>query len=199
MGTNEKGLVIGNEAVFTKMPITKTHTLTGMDLLRLALERASTAQQGIQVITGLLADWGQGGACGYADKNLFYHNSYILADKEEAWVLETSGPFWAALKIKDVYSISNGLTIGEEFDKNHPNLIDNARQKGWLKKGQTFNFSKCYSDWLFTTFSASRFRRNSSYDFLKTQMGKVDVPLAFKILRSHKENEYKPGSHFLMD
>ncbi|MDA3790002.1 MAG: hypothetical protein PF503_16085, partial [Desulfobacula sp.] len=40
-------------------------------------------------------------------------------------------PFWAALKIKDVYSISNGLTIGEEFDKNHPNLIDNARQKGW--------------------------------------------------------------------
>ncbi|MBU0465192.1 MAG: C69 family dipeptidase [Proteobacteria bacterium] len=199
MGANEKGLVIGNEAVFTKMPIKKNHTLTGMDLLRLALERASTAQQGIQVITGLLADRGQGGACGYADKNLFYHNSYILADKEEAWVLETSGPLWAALKIKDAYSISNGLTIGEEFDKSHPGLIDNARQKGWLKKGQTFNFSKCYSDWLFTTFSASRCRRNSSYDLLETQMGKMDVPSAFKILRSHKQQNYDPASHLLMD
>ena len=199
MGANEKGLVIGNEAVFTKMPITKNHTLTGMDLLRLALERASTAQQGIQVITGLLADLGQGGACGYADKNLFYHNSYILADKEEAWVLETSGPLWAALKIKDIYSISNGLTIGEEFDKSHPNLIDIARQKGWLKKGQTFNFSKCYSDWLFTTFSASRCRRNSSYDLLETQMGKIDLFSAFKILRNHKQQSYDPASHFLMD
>ena len=199
MGANEKGLVIGNEAVFTKMPVKKTNTLTGMDLLRLALERSSTAQQGMEVITGLLADLGQGGACGYEDKNLFYHNSYILADKKEAWVLETSGPFWAALKIKDVYSISNGLTIGEEFDKSHPGLIDNARQKGWLKKGQIFNFSKCYSDWLFTTFSASGLRRKSSYDFLESQMGKMDVPSAFKILRSHKQKEYKPGSHFLMD
>ncbi|WP_299983800.1 C69 family dipeptidase [Desulfobacula sp.] len=199
MGANEKGLVIGNEAVFTKMPIKKTHTLTGMDLLRLALERASTAQQGMEVITGLLADLGQGGACGYEDKNLFYHNSYILADKNEAWVLETSGPFWVALKIKDVYSISNGLTIGEEFDKSHPGLIENARQKGWLKKGQTFNFAKCYSDWLFTFFSASGFRRKSSYDLLETQTGKIDVSSAFRILRSHKGKEYKPASHFLMD
>ena len=44
-------------------------------------------------------------------------------------------PFWmwAALKIKDGYSISNGLTIGEEFDKSHPNLIDNACQNQMAK------------------------------------------------------------------
>jgi len=199
MGANEKGLVIGNEAVFTKMPIKKTNTLTGMDLLRLALERASTAQQGMEVIIKLLSDFGQGGSCGYEDKNLFYHNSYILADKTEAWVLETSGPFWAALKVKDVYSISNGLTIGEEFDKSHPGLIENARQKGWLKKGQTFNFAKCYSDWMFTTFSACGFRRNTSYDLLESQIGKIDVLSAFKILRNHKHKNYNPGSHLLMD
>ena len=199
MGANEKGLVIGNEAVFTKMPHKKTNTLTGMDLLRLALERASSAQQGMEVIISLLTDWGQGGNCGYEDKQLFYHNSYILADKKEAWVLETSGCFWAALKIKDVYSISNGLTIGEEFDKSHPGLIDNARQKGWLKKGQIFNFAKCYSDWLFTTFSASRSRRNSSYHLLKNQIKEMDVPYAFKILRNHKQKKYNPGSHLLLD
>ncbi|MCD4676060.1 MAG: C69 family dipeptidase [Desulfobacula sp.] len=199
MGANENGLVIGNEAVFTKMSHKKTNTLTGMDLLRLALERACTAQQGMEVIIGLLADFGQGGMCGYEDKKLFYHNSYILADKNEAWVLETSGPFWAALKIKNVYSISNGLTIGEEFDKSHPGLIDNARQKKWLKKGQAFNFAKCYSDWLFTTFSASGSRRNSSYNLLKNKMKDIDVAHAFKILRNHKQKNYDPGSHFFLD
>ena len=199
MGANEKGLVIGNEAVFTKMPHKKTSTLTGMDLLRLALERASSARQGIEVIAGLLSDWGQGGICGFEDKKLFYHNSYILADKNEAWVLETSGPFWAALKVTQVYSISNGLTIGQEFDRSHPELIDNARKKGWLKKGQTFNFSRCYSDWLFTTFSASRSRRKSSSDLLKSKIKKIDVPCAIKILRNHRQKNYDPGSHLLMD
>ena len=40
MGANEKGVVIGNEAVFTKMPIDRKGGLTGMDLLRLALEKS---------------------------------------------------------------------------------------------------------------------------------------------------------------
>ncbi len=199
MGVNEKGLVIGNEAVFTKMPHKKSKTLTGMDLLRLALERASSVRQGMEVIIGLLADWGQGGSCGYEDKKFLHHNSYILADKKEAWVLETSGSFWAALKIKDVYSISNGLTIGEEFDQSHPGLIDNARQKGWLKKGRTFHFANCYSDWLFTTFSASGYRRNCSYNLLKSQIKKMDVPCAVNMLRSHKLKDYNPASHLLQD
>ena len=68
-----------------------------------------------------------------------------------------------------------------------------------MKKGQTFNFRKCYSDWLFTTFSASRCRRNGTYDLLETQMGKMDLFSAFKILRNHKQKSYDPGSHFLMD
>ncbi|MBW1894575.1 MAG: C69 family dipeptidase, partial [Deltaproteobacteria bacterium] len=112
MGANDRGVVIGNEAVFTKMPYSKKDVLTGMDLLRLALERSATAEQALETIVQLMSDHGQGGLCGYKDKKLVYHNSYIIADSKGAWVLETAGHLWAALEVKNFYSISNGLTIG---------------------------------------------------------------------------------------
>ncbi len=197
MGANDKGLVIGNEAVWTKMPLEKGPGLTGMDLLRLALERSSTAEGGMEVIIQLIADWGQGGICGYEDKRMAYHNSFIIADLNEAWVLETAGPLWAAMKVKDSYTISNGLTIGEEFDVCHRKLIDNAKKKGWLKKGKTFHFAQCYSDWLFTTFSASRTRRERSSSLINDRQGEFDINSAIQILRDHDENGYRPHSHLL--
>lgn len=198
MGVNEKGVVIGNEAVFTKMPMKKEGGLTGMDLLRLALERASTAEEALETIIRLLSDFGQGGICGYEDKKLTYHNSYIIADPQSAWVLETAGPMWAALKIKDIYSISNGLTIGETFDRSHPDLIDTARQNKWLKKNKTFHFANCYSDWFFTTFSACRARQARSFSLMDKSRETLDVSLAMKILRDHNDDDYRPDSHLLM-
>ncbi len=45
MGVNEKGMVIGNEALFTKVKQEKAPGLIGMDLLRLALERGGDARK----------------------------------------------------------------------------------------------------------------------------------------------------------
>lgn len=168
-----------------------------MDILRLALERSASAEQALEIIAGLLSDYGQGGICGYEDKKMAYHNSFIMADHKEAWVFETAGHLWAAKKITDYYSISNGLTIGEEFDRSHPELIDHARKKGWHKKGDQFNFAKSYSDWFFTTFSASRKRKECSSDLINSRIGKVSIKEAFRILRDHAEKEYSPDSHFL--
>jgi dipeptidase len=79
MGANQHGVVIGNEAVFTSEPYAKTG-LTGMDLLRLALERSATAKEAVETITRLLETHGQGGGCGHEDRRFTYHNSFIVAD-----------------------------------------------------------------------------------------------------------------------
>lgn len=200
MGANDRGVVIGNEAVFTRMPLDRAGGLTGMDLLRLALERSSSAEAALERMVGLLADHGQGGICGYEDRRMAYHNSFLIADPAQAWVLETAGPLWAALRVRDAYAISNGLTIGEEMDLAHPDLVATARKRGFLKKGRPFHFARCFSDRFYTTFSACRRREGRSRSLIETTKagpGWMDVSRAFAVLRDHEGQGYRPDSHFL--
>ena len=92
MGLNEHGVAIGNEAVFTRLPYDKSPNLTGMDMLRLALERAATARAALDVITGLIESEGQGGNCGFTHP-FYYHNSFLIADPGEAWVVQDERRF----------------------------------------------------------------------------------------------------------
>lgn len=111
VGANSHGVVIGNEAVFTRQPKGDT-ALLGMDLLRLALERSSTAEQAVSVIVELLEAHGQGGSCSQAHPSFTYHNSFLVADPSGAVVLETAGREWATEVVRGRgRSISNGLTI----------------------------------------------------------------------------------------
>lgn len=62
MGVNERGVAIGNEAQGSRDESGETQTgLLGMDLLRLGLERGATAREAVEVITGLLEQYGQRG------------------------------------------------------------------------------------------------------------------------------------------
>ncbi len=122
MGTNEHGLTIGNEAVFTREPYAKTG-LTGMDLLRLSLERAAAVDEAVRVLTDLLETYGQGGGCGHEDRRFTYHNSFLVADPHRALVLETAGSHWAVEEVTTgARSISNGLTI-EPFASHHADRL----------------------------------------------------------------------------
>lgn len=184
MGANERGVVIGNEAVFTKIPYEKKPGLIGMDFLRLALERASSARAALDVITNLLAQYGQGGSCGFKHAT-YYHNSFIIAGPREAWVLETAGKHWAAERVKDIRTISNGITIGNQFDLSSPDLVSHAIERGWCKRRDDFHFARCYSDPLFTHFSRCRERQRRTTDALAAQRGKVTVGTMARALRDH--------------
>ena len=197
IGANDKGVVIGNEAVWTKMPLQKEDGLTGMDLLRLALERRSTARGALDTITELLARYGQGGNGGYHNQNFYYHNSFLIADPQEAWVLETAGHLWAAKRVEDYYAISNGLTIGSDFDLMHADLIYTALEKGWIKHKADFHFANCYSDKFYTTFSACKTRQARSQELLRQKTYTLED--AFAHLRDHGSADYRPDTHFLMN
>ncbi|XP_018019759.1 secernin-2 isoform X2 [Hyalella azteca] len=149
MGANEKGVVVGNEAVWTNAldgSDEKEERLLGMDMVRLSLERSSSASEAVDVLVALLETHGQGGPCSDTDPDLLYHNSFLVADHTEAWVLETAGQLWVAQKISEGYrNISNCLSIGSEFDKSSSNIRDVAKEKGWWDGAGDFNFTKALS------------------------------------------------------
>jgi secernin len=64
----------------------------------LGLERGGNARESVDVITSHLEKYGQGGAC-VEGGDWSYHNSFIIADSNEAWVLETVCQYWVAEKI----------------------------------------------------------------------------------------------------
>jgi dipeptidase len=190
MGANDQGVVIGNEAVFTKEPYGKEPGLIGMDFLRLALERADDARQALDVITGLLEQYGQSGNCGFRHK-LYYHNSFLIADPHQAWVLETSGKHWAAERVKGVRTISNAITIGSEWDLASDDLVEYAVERGWCKGKDDFDFARCYSDVLFTRFSDSHKRQCRTTDLLSEKIGQLTPQDLMHFLRDHESNKKK--------
>jgi dipeptidase len=112
MGANDRGVVIGNEAVFTTGRKEPEPGLLGMDLLRLALERSGDRHEAVAVIVDLLERHGQGGACSHTRPRFTYDNSFIVADADGAVVLETAGRSHATEEVRGPgRSISNGLTI----------------------------------------------------------------------------------------
>ena len=195
MGANENGVVIGNEAVFTRYTNNKEPGLIGMDFLRLALERAASAEGALDVITSLLGEYGQSGNCGFSHP-FYYDNSYLIADQNEAWVLETAGRQWVAQKVKDIRSISNILTIENNWDYASPGVVDEAIKKGWCRNKSEFSFRKCYSDFLYTTFGAGRIRQTCSMEILNGKMGSIETRDMIDILRNHgsaKGPNWNPG------
>lgn len=185
MGVNEYQVAIGNEAVWTTQPY-RAKGLLGMDLVRLGLERGASAREALQVIVDLLAEFEQGGNC--SDQFEFtYHNSFLIADPAEAWVLETAGEFWVAEHVTSgTRSISNGLTIRNAGDLRHPNVVEWAIAQNLCQSQAKFDFAALFSEGGVSDVRSPQSRAGRVQQLCQTQQGKFTIETAQSILRDHE-------------
>jgi secernin len=209
-GLNEYGVAIGNEAIFTKTFKEAAAAykkgegpklgLLGMDLLRLGLERGKTAREALEVITSLLEKYGQFGSgvptADHPDGG--YDNSYIIADPNEAWVLETVGNRWVAKRFtKSVTSISNEPSIRADWDLACSDLVDYAINKGWWPEDRRdgFDFARAYIDEE-TPLHLSHCRAMITRKLLLDKEGHVTPRWMMRIARDHYEDTFLKGPYF---
>lgn len=184
-GLNEHGVAIGNHTIFTKDQPTGLG-LIGMDLVRLGLERGQTAESALAVIVDLLAAYGQGGS-GFADKDWAYNNSFLIADRHAAFVLETSDRHWAARKVTDVASLSNHMTLASDWELLSDAMVDHAVAQGWWKATapERFDVAAAYRDLSLVPESISSGRFGRTCEMLRRDAGAIDVTALRRMLRDH--------------
>jgi len=181
IGVNEHGLCMGEEAVFTTEMQEEADGIIGPDLMRLGLERARTCREAIEVMSALLESYGQGGSAELKG-NSHFDSSFLMADSGEAWILETAGRKWAARRIEEIGSISNGLCIGADWDR-----CSLAVEKGGLDWAAAYGLAEVPP-----TLGAPE-RRRASLEGLKRARGRLTAAAIFALLRQHGEG-YHPAS-----
>lgn len=186
IGANAAGVVIGNEAVYGRgHPPGRGPALIGMDLVRLALERAATAEAAVEVIIGLLERHGQGGDCGHLNEH-FYDNSFLVADRNGAFVLETVGKLWAAERVARTRAISNALSIGRgAIWRASPALIADAKARGLATGAADLDFGTSYFDPERDIASQGRARCTRATELLARKDGALTRADMMAILRDH--------------
>jgi len=194
-GLNEHGVAIGNHTVFARDGL-EGHGLIGMDLVRLGLERGTSARNAIEVIASLVERYGQGGS-GYIDKDWPYHNSFLVADAREAFLLETSDRHWALRHVDDVGSASNHVSIAEDWDSLAEGTIEHAIERGWWSEDSErhFDFAAAFRDSSLVPAVISSGRHRRTCALLENRKGRLTAADLRMALRDHYEGGvcFKPG------
>jgi dipeptidase len=183
MGANEHGVVIGNEGLHARDPAPRENALTGMDYVRLGLERAETASEAVCVITKLLEEFGQGGNCGHMTPN-YYNNGFLIADHAEAFVLETVGRDWLTERICQVRSLSNTYSIGRGADRTSAGFAALIRRFGW-SRNSTPDYAEVIRDPNREHIGHAGERRARSSSLLQSLDGQLSAIGMMNILRDH--------------
>jgi len=208
-GFNEHQVVIGNEALHSKLDPAPEPNLIGMDLVRVGLERGRTAREAVDEITQLVSEFGQGKFAQYAD--LLYDNGYIVADPTEAYVIETAGREWAVAPVRDALGISNVYSVGADYSRLSESAQALAVAKGWYTEEEAFSFADAFTEGSRVDGSGPR-RRRRSCAVLGNAVGRIDVHTMMSLLSDHSdatvpeepfETEINPGhgicAHFGFD
>ncbi len=114
LGCNEHGVAVGNEAAFSNQSEEKDGVVV-LDLLRLAVERARNAREAVDVIGHHIETYGQGGNCQMMG-NYAFDSGLLVADRNEAYVVNGAGRHWAARRVSGVEAISNRYQVRDDWD-----------------------------------------------------------------------------------
>lgn len=125
-GVNEHGVAIGNEKIWTvDRPRDHPAALIGMDLVRLGLERARTADDALDRMTALLEQHGQGGS-GEPHRDEPYYSSFLIADPNAGYVVETSNRTWAARPVGAGAAVSNRISLTTDWTRASDDVVPGA-------------------------------------------------------------------------
>ncbi|RKQ96078.1 carcinine hydrolase/isopenicillin-N N-acyltransferase family protein [Maricaulis maris] len=111
MGVNAAGVVVSHKAVHSRRVMKKGAALLGMDLVRLGLERSSSAHEAAAIIIHLLETHGQGGPAGWRGRGHRHDSNFLIADAAEILVLETCGREWRLDRVRNHAAISNAYSL----------------------------------------------------------------------------------------
>jgi dipeptidase len=151
-------------------------------LIYIALERARTAREAIEVMTALAETYG------YASEG----ESFSIADPNEAWILEMigkgkgqKGALWVAYRLPDgtISAHANQSRI-RQFPLNDPknalysrDLIPFAREHGWFKgEDRDFSFADTYAP---LSFGALRFCEARVWSLFRRAAPSQDLPIDY--------------------
>jgi len=123
MGINEFQVIVSDNDAPTRDELAFTNGLHDNDYVRLVLERAKTAREGVQILTKLTETYGQA----------WNAIMFEIGDPQELWVVEITGKRWVARRYQDTYTArSNQFQITDDYEICSHDLISYAQSQGWI-------------------------------------------------------------------
>jgi secernin len=145
----------------------------------------------VALIPQLILQHGQGGRMGFRNHRFRYSSSFLLADPNECWVLETAGRFWAADRVTGVRTLSNGLTLGVEAVRKDPAAVAFAQKKGRCRGAYDFDFAATFKDPVMTALAGAAIRRSCTTTRLSA--APTDFAVTATALRDHGGHDLRAG------
>lgn len=137
-GINEKKVVVASNDSNSRDELTYEQGLSDNDLVRLILERAATAKEGLEIAIKMTETYGQG----------YHGETYEIGDAEGIWVIETTGKRWAAKHYTDtVLARANQYELTDDYDLCSADMVTFAQKMGWVqdvKPNGRINFRLAY-------------------------------------------------------
>ena len=203
MGVNEHQVLVADNDAPTRDQLAYTKGLHDNDYVRLILERAKTAREGVQILTSITEKYGQAWNC----------IMFEIADPQELWVVEVTGYRWVAKKIENtVAARSNQLQIEDDYDLAADDVVSFAVEQGWVDPNtERINFREVYGtyelypasnedvgqrpavDKLYNT----QMRYDRAMQLLKSKQGTLEPEHFVPMMRDHYDQVTLPSGQVL--